>query len=64
MGDVGGVTLDGGTATFDAKDVGTAKTATLTGATLGGVDAGNYVLDSVATFWDGLESDRVSKVYT
>lgn len=42
------VTLEGGTATFDSKDVGT-RTATLTGATLGGADAGNYVLDSVAT---------------
>lgn len=42
------VTLDGGAASFDSKDVGT-RTATLTGAALIGTDAGNYVLDSVAT---------------
>jgi hypothetical protein len=39
----------GGTATFANKNVGTSKTVTLTGATLAGADAGNYVLDSVAT---------------
>ncbi len=42
------VTLDGGTAAFDTKDVGTGKTVTLTGATLGGADAVNYNLTSVA----------------
>ena len=41
-GDV--VTLDGGTAAFATKDVGTNKTVTLTGATLGGADAGKYTL--------------------
>ncbi len=46
-GDV--VSLTGGTATFSDKNVGTGKTVTLTGANLGGTDAGNYVLDSVAT---------------
>ena len=46
-GDV--VTLSGGTATFDTKNVGTGKTVTLTGATLSGTDAGNYILGSVAT---------------
>src|SRR5207253_516478 len=39
----------GGTATFADKNVGTGKIVTLTGASLTGVDAGNYVLDSVAT---------------
>ena len=39
------VTLDGGTATFANKNVGTGKTVTGTGFTLGGTDAGNYELD-------------------
>ena len=43
-GDV--VTLSGGTATFADKNVGTGKTVTLTGATLGGDDAGNYTLSA------------------
>jgi trimeric autotransporter adhesin len=43
------VSLSGGTATFDNKNVGTGKTVTLTGAALTGVDSGNYALDSVAT---------------
>jgi hypothetical protein len=43
------VTLIGGTATFDTKNVGTGKIVTLTGATLSGADAGNYELLSVAT---------------
>jgi len=43
------VSLVGGTAAFDTKNVGTGKTVTLTGATLEGDDAGNYTLDSVAT---------------
>src|SRR5205823_4496069 len=49
VGDLGGVSLTGGTATFDTKDIGTGKTVTLTGATLSGADAGNYLLDSVTT---------------
>src|SRR5439155_1700732 len=49
VGDVGGVSLSGGTATFDDKNVANGKTVTLTGATLSGVDAADYVLDSVAT---------------
>ena len=50
-GAIGGdvVSLTGGTATFRDKNVGNGKTVTLTGASLGGADAGNYVLDSVAT---------------
>ncbi|MFN8764943.1 MAG: beta strand repeat-containing protein [Pirellulaceae bacterium] len=43
------LTLDGGTATFDTKNVGTGKTVTLAAATLGGADAGNYTLTSVNT---------------
>ena len=39
----------GGSAAFDTKNTGTAKTVTLTGATLFGADAGNYTLASVAT---------------
>ena len=49
VGDVGGVSLSGGTATFADKNVGAGKTVTLAGATLTGVDAANYVLDSVAS---------------
>ncbi|MFL5493448.1 MAG: beta strand repeat-containing protein, partial [Gemmatimonadales bacterium] len=40
------VTLTGGTASFDSKDVGTGKTVTGTGFSLGGADAGNYLLAS------------------
>jgi hypothetical protein len=43
------LSLTGGTATFDNKNVGVGKTVTLTGATLTGSDASNYVLDGVAT---------------
>ena len=43
------VTLGGGTAAFDNKNVGTGKNVTLTGATLGGGDSGNYSLTSVDT---------------
>jgi hypothetical protein len=43
------VSLTGGTAAFNDKSVANGKTVTLTGASLAGADAGNYVLDSVAT---------------
>jgi len=43
------VSLAGGTATFNNPNVGTNKPVTLTGASLSGLDAPNYVLDSVAT---------------
>src|SRR5207244_643316 len=36
------VSLSGGSASFDTKDVGAGKTVTLTGAVLAGADAGNY----------------------
>ena len=41
------VTMTGGTATFNNKNVGNNKTVTLTGATLTGTAAGNYTLSSV-----------------
>ena len=40
------VTITGGTATFPDKHVGTGKTVTGLGFTLGGTDGGNYVLAS------------------
>ena len=43
------VTLTGGTATFDTKQAGTGKTVTVTGLSLGGAAAGNYVLSSTTT---------------
>jgi hypothetical protein len=43
------VTLVGGVATFDNKNVGTGKTVTLTGATLSGADAANYRLTTVSS---------------
>ncbi len=43
------VSLTGGSATFDTKNIGIGKIVTLPGASLTGVDSGNYVLDSVAT---------------
>ncbi len=43
------MSLTGGSATFDSKNVGQAKTVTLTGAELTGTDKGNYTLSSVET---------------
>src|SRR5690606_11716607 len=43
------VSLDGGTASFDTKNVGTGKTVTLSGFALSGDDADNYTLSGVAT---------------
>jgi hypothetical protein len=43
------VSLTGGTATFDNKNAGTAKTVTLNDAALTGAQAGNYSLGSVST---------------
>ena len=64
------VSLVGGSAAFDTKNVGTAKTVTLTGATLSGADAGNYSLESVATAKANISpkpitvrADDKSKVY-
>jgi hypothetical protein len=43
------VSLSGGTATFDNRNVANGKTVTLTGASLTGNDSGNYSLTSVST---------------
>ncbi|MBT9456967.1 MAG: caspase family protein, partial [Burkholderiaceae bacterium] len=43
------VTLSPGTASFVDKNVGTAKSVVLSGFGLGGADAGNYVLQPIAT---------------
>jgi len=48
-GDVADVTLTGGTAAFATATVGTGKTVTSAGMTLGGTKAGNYNLTSVGT---------------
>src|SRR5262249_45916845 len=40
--------LSGGTASFATKSVGTAKTVTVTGLSLGGLNAGNYQLASTS----------------
>ncbi|HBH54020.1 MAG TPA: hypothetical protein DDY91_19205, partial [Planctomycetaceae bacterium] len=42
------VTLVAGTATYDNRNVGVSKVVTLSGASLGGADGGNYQLTSVA----------------
>jgi hypothetical protein len=54
------VSLSGGVANFDTKNVGTGKTVTLTGATLTGGDAGNYTLTSVGT----AKADITAKLVT
>ena len=41
------VSLEGGSAHFDNRNVGTGKDVTLTGASLAGTDSGNYTLTSV-----------------
>src|SRR5204863_5243133 len=43
------VSLSGGSASFANKNVGTAKTVTITGLSLSGTDAGNYLLGSSTT---------------
>ena len=48
-GDVGNVSLDGGTATFADARAAPGKTVTLAGSTLTGTASGNYSLTSVAT---------------
>jgi len=39
------LSIDAGTSTFDDKNVGTGKTVTVAGASLSGIDAGNYNLN-------------------
>jgi uncharacterized protein YjbI with pentapeptide repeats len=58
------VTLTGGTATFDDKNVGTGKTVTLSGATLSGTDAGNYDLTSVSTTTANITAFEVTGSFT
>src|SRR6185312_12643835 len=58
------VTLTGGTATFDTKNVGTGKTVTLTGASLSGADAGNYNLISVGTTTANITSIGITGSFT
>jgi hypothetical protein len=43
------VSYDGGSATFSDKNVGVGKTVTAIGLSLGGADAGNYVVNTTAT---------------
>src|SRR5438105_12932350 len=62
MGDV--VSLTGGTATFNDKTVGMGKTVTLAGASLAGADAGNYVLDSVATTVANITAKHLTGTFT
>src|SRR5690606_41790585 len=62
--DLDDVSLDGGTATFDNKNVGTGKTVTLTGATLAGADAGNYTLTSVATTTANITALEITGTFT
>ena len=66
VGAIGGdaVSLTGGTATFSDKTVANGKTVTLTGATLSGADAGNYVLDSVATTTANITAKHITGSFT
>src|SRR5205807_1837867 len=54
----------GGTARFSDKNVGTGKTVTLAGAILGGTDAGNYILDSVATTTANITALHITGSFT
>ncbi len=49
-----------GTATFDTKNVGTGKTVTASGITLGGADAGNYSVNSTATTTANITAKAIS----
>jgi hypothetical protein len=62
MGDV--VSLTGGTASFSDKTVANGKTVTLAGASLSGIDAGNYVLDSVATATANITALHITGSFT
>src|SRR5204862_480065 len=62
MGDA--VSLTGGTATFSDKTMGMAKMVTLTGASLSGLDAGNYILDSVATTTANITAKHITGSFT
>ena len=58
------VTLTGGTATFDNKNVGNGKTVTGTGFALGGSDGANYVLGTVATTTANVTAITVTGSFT
>jgi hypothetical protein len=58
------VTLTGGTATFNDKNVGNGKTVTLSGATLGGADAANYSLTSVGTTTSNITPKQLTGSFT
>jgi YDG domain len=58
------VSLSGGSAAFANKNVGTGKTVMLTGASLAGGDAGNYVLDSVATTTADITTKHITGTFT
>jgi hypothetical protein len=58
------VSLSGGTATFDNKNVGNGKTVTLVGATLVGDDASNYILDGVSTTTANITERHVTGSFT
>src|SRR5207302_11022735 len=66
VGAIGGdaVSLTGGTAVFSDKSVANGKTVTLTGASLSGLDAGNYVLDSVATATANITAKHITGSFT
>ena len=63
-GDVGNVSLSGGTASFDTANVGNNKTVTLTGATLAGTAAGNYSLASVNTTTANITAKSLTGSFT
>ena len=58
------VNLTGGTATFNDKTVANGKTVTLTGASLGGADAGNYTLGSVSTTTANITPKSITGSFT
>ena len=58
------VTLTGGTATFDNRNVGTDKIVNLAGATLSGTDAGNYDLTSVSTAFADITAKPITGSFT
>ena len=58
------VSLAGGSATFDNKNVGQAKTVTLTGAELTGADKGNYTLSSVGTRTADITAQSITGSFT
>src|SRR5205814_2850236 len=61
---VDALSLTGGTATSSDKSVANGKTVTLTGASLTGTDAGNYVLDSVATATANITAKHITGSFT